>query len=360
MARYKRRPKVKRYHRSFYSRTARIKRCVGIVVLVLAVLGAAWLAAPHVLDWATHTWYTVVKNRDLEAESASRAASSEAAASSAAAEAASSQAASEPAEPELDGKAITGGSWAEVDVTTLTDDAAIRAAAQQLKAAGADYGVVTLKDASGTVYYASAVAAAANGIVESPADPARIAAIFREEGIIPVAQIAAFKDPISSRTDRSMAIHYGDGLWLDAQKDGNAWLNPYSAAAVEYVGDLVAEVQGMGFEQVILTNVQFPKLSRKQDYGETSGVSRADQLKADIAALQSRFAGSMTLWFSYTLDQCNTNSVSLDVPAVTLGMDNLLVTADKAMDADSRTALEQSAAGQGVQHLVLHSADIFQ
>ena len=41
------------------------------------------------------------------------------------------------------------------------------------------------------------------------------------------------------------------------------------------------------------------------------------------------------------------------------GMDNLLVTADKAMDADSRTALEQSAAGQGVQHLVLHSADIF-
>ena len=360
MARYKRRPKVKRYHRSFYSRTARIKRCVGIVVLVLAVLGAAWLAAPHVLDWATHTWYTVVKNRDLEAESASRAASSEAAASSAAAEAASSQAASEPAEPELDGKAITGGSWAEVDVTTLTDDAAIRAAAQQLKAAGADYGVVTLKDASGTVYYASAVAAAANGIVESPADPARIAAIFREEGIIPVAQIAAFKDPISSRTDRSMAIHYGDGLWLDAQKDGNAWLNPYSAAAVEYVGDLVAEVQGMGFEQVILTNVQFPKLSRKQDYGETSGVSRADQLKADIAALQSRFAGSMTLWFSYTLDQCNTNSVSLDVPAVTLGMDNLLVTADKAMDADSRTALQQSAAGQGVQHLVLHSADIFQ
>ena len=48
----------------------------------------------------------------------------------------------------------------------------------------------------------------------------------------------------------------------------------------------------MGFEQVVLTNVQFPKLSRKQDYGETSGVSRADQLKADIAALQSRFAAA--------------------------------------------------------------------
>ena len=91
MAKYKRQ-KVKRYRRSFYSRGTRIKKGIGIVVLVLAVLGAAWLAAPHVLDWATHTWYTVVKNRDLEAESASRAAaSSEAAASSAVQEAVSSQ-----------------------------------------------------------------------------------------------------------------------------------------------------------------------------------------------------------------------------------------------------------------------------
>ena len=124
MAKYKRQ-KVKRYRRSFYSRGTRIKKGIGIVVLVLAVLGAAWLAAPHVLDWATHTWYTVVKNRDLEAESASRAAaSSEAAASSAVQEAASSQ--PEPEQPkELDGKAVTGGSWAAVDVSTLADDAAI-------------------------------------------------------------------------------------------------------------------------------------------------------------------------------------------------------------------------------------------
>ena len=47
--RYKRQ-KVKRYRRSFYSRGTRIKKGIGIVVLVLAVLGAAWLAAPHVLD----------------------------------------------------------------------------------------------------------------------------------------------------------------------------------------------------------------------------------------------------------------------------------------------------------------------
>ena len=360
MAKYKRRQKVKRYHRSFYSRSTRIRRGIGIAVLVAVVLGAAWLAAPHVLDWATHTWYTVVKNRDLEAESASRAAASSEAAASSAAQAASSAAASEPEEPELDGKAITGGSWAEVDVSTLTDDAAIRAAAQQLKAQGAKYGLVTLKDANGVIYYASGAAAAAGSVTAAPVNPARIAAIFREEGIIPAAQLAAFKDPVSPRTDPSMAIHYnGDALWLDAQKNGNPWLNPYSEAAVEYVGDLVEELHGMGFEQVVLTNVQFPKLSKKQDYGTTNGVSRADQLRADIAALQDRFAGSVTLWFSYTLDQCNTSSVALDVPAVTLGMENLLVTAD-SMDDAAREQLQQSAAENGVQHLVVRSAGSFQ
>ena len=192
MAKYKRQ-KVKHYHRSFYSREMRVKRGIGIAVLVVAVLAAAWFAAPHVLDWATHTWYTVVKDRDLEAESASRA---EAAASSAAASsAAASQAASSEPEPEeekpLDGKAITGGSWAELDVTALTDDAAIRAAARQLKQQGADYALVTLKDAAGTVYYASGVAAAAQSITENPVDAASIAAILREEGIIPAAQLAA-------------------------------------------------------------------------------------------------------------------------------------------------------------------------
>ena len=66
----------------------------------------------------------------------------------------------------------------------------------------------------------------------------------------------------------------------------------------------------MGFEQVVADQRPVPEAQPQTGLRrDASGVSRADQLKADIAALQSRFAGSMTLWFSYTLDQCNTNSV---------------------------------------------------
>ena len=65
MPRRRRNKKVKRYHRSFYSREMKIKKALGILLLAVVVLGAAWLAAPYVLDWATHTWYTVVRDRDL-------------------------------------------------------------------------------------------------------------------------------------------------------------------------------------------------------------------------------------------------------------------------------------------------------
>ena len=116
----------------------------------------------------------------------------------------------------------------------------------------------------------------------------------------------------------------------------------------------------LGVEQVVLTNVQFPKLSKKQDYGTTNGVSRADQLKADIAALQDRFSGKGTLWFSYTLDQCKNSSVALDVPALTLGVQNLLVTSDAAMDADALQALETAATDAGVENLTVHAADRFE
>ena len=111
------------------------------------MLGAAWLAAPHVLDWATHTWYTVVRKRDLSASSpASASASSvaESPASSAASEpAASSEVQPEVVTPAVDGTAIVDGSWAEADITALTEDASIRAAAQQLASQGVKYAVVT-------------------------------------------------------------------------------------------------------------------------------------------------------------------------------------------------------------------------
>ena len=364
MAKYPKRQKVKRYRRSFYSREMRVKKGLGIAVLVLVMLGAAWLAAPHVLDWATHTWYTVVRNRDLSASSpASASASSvaESPASSAASEpAASSEAQPEVVTPAVDGTAIVEGSWAEADITALTEDASIRAAAQQLASQGVKYAVVTLKDSTGVVYYASQVPAAAVSPASVTVDPARVAAIFREEGLIPVAKLAAFRDPAGARADHAMAIGYkGQAyLWLDnkASADGKPWLNPYAGTAVQYIGDLIDELHAAGFDHVVLENVQFPSAKNsKQDFGQTNGVDRAGQLTADIAAWQTRFGDSVTLWYAYSLGQVTDTSTTLGAPAAQLGMRNLLVQvpSKSTMDEAARAELLQTLTDAGIEHTVI-------
>ena len=154
MPRRRRNKKVKRYHRSFYSRGMKIKKALGILLLAAVVLGAAWLAAPYVLDWATHTWYTVVRDRELPASS--EAVSSQAdprpePASSrpepASSQAASSQAAASSEALPVAGTAIREGSWASVSLSALGDEASIRATAQNLAQQGVTYALIPRKPA---------------------------------------------------------------------------------------------------------------------------------------------------------------------------------------------------------------------
>ena len=366
MAKYK---KVKRYHRSFYSPGMWAKKVVGIVVLVAVVLVVGWLAAPHVLDWATHTWYTVVRNRDLSASSGP-AASSVAASSEAAAEpAASSEVQPASSEPVVPANAIIEGSWGVLDTAAAKDEASLRAAARQLAQQGAAYAVVTLKDSAGNILYPSQVAAAAGNIEGASPDPALIASVLKENGLVPVAKLAAFRDPIAARTDRNMAIGYtGQAyLWLDnkASAGGNPWLNPYSDEAVQFIGDLIGEVQSMGFDHVLLENVQFPSAQNgKQDFGSTGGRDRSAQLAADIAAWDARFEGSVTLWYGYSLSQVTEGASTVGGSATALGVRNLVVEvpAKQTMDDTARNELRDTLSASGVEHAVFwdDAAGIFQ
>ena len=356
MPRRRRNKKVKRYHRSFYSRGMKIKKTLGILLLAAVVLGAAWLAAPYVLDWATHTWYTVVRDRDLSGSSSAAASAPSEAESAPASSAVSrpeSQAASPAAssQPEpVSGTAIREGGWATVSLSALGDAAAIRTQARALAEQGVTYALIPFKDASGYIYYASAVPAASRSVAATVVDPALIASIFKEEGLVPVAGVAAFQDPVASYTDRSMAIQYaGEGgyLWLDAANaaaGGKAWLNPYAASANAFIGDLIEELYNCGFEQVCLSAVQFPpSASSSQDFGQTGGLSRDAQLAADIAAWDARFAGRVTLWYEYPLASCTGVSTALGALPAQLGVHNLVISLP-AGETQDPAALAETAA----------------
>ena len=125
---------------------------------------------------------------------------------------------------------------------------------------------------------------------------------------------------------------------------------------MQYISDLIEEVHGMGFDQVLLKNVQFPSsTSSKQDYGSTNGVDRAGQLTADIAAWQARFGDTITLWYGYSLAEVTGSSSQLGAPAAQLGVKNLLVKvpSSSTLDAAAREELTLSLTEAGVEHVVI-------
>ena len=332
--------RVKRYRRSFYNeRQRRARLALKWLGIAAAIFAVGFFAAPAVLNWGTHTWYTVVKGRDLT--SSSPAASASASAPESTASSAASSAPESTASPAPQG--VGEGSWETLSLSALSDQTAIEQTAADCAARSVRYAVVTLKDASGYIYYPSAVPSAAGSIAATTVDAAAVAAALKAQGVTPVAYICAFQDPIAAYNDRSMGIHYAgsDYMWLDAKADagGKPWLNPYSSTAVQFVGDLVAEAASMGYEQVVLSAVQFPTyVSAKQDFGDTQGLTRAQCLTADIAVWESRFAGSVTLWYEVPYASCRAVDTARDALPYELGIQNLILQMPTVSADDSASA----------------------
>ena len=171
----------------------------------------------------------------------------------------------------------------------------------------------------------------------STVDPALIASVFKEAGLVPVAGVAAFQDPIASYTDRGMAIQYAG-----------------------FIGDLIAELHGFGFEQVCLSAVQFPPMvSSRQSFGETGGLGRDGQLAADIAVWEERFAGEVTLWYEYPLASCTDVSPALGALPAQLGARNLVVSlpAGEAADPAALADLAARMKEQGCAYVVVRDSE---
>lgn len=356
--------RVKRYNRSFYrGRGFLLKKVLGGVLLAAALFAVGFWAAPSVLDWGTHTWYTSIRGRDLDAASSQAADEPDSAADSVSAEQPAPTATPTPAQE------VTDGSWAVLSLSALSSPEGIRQTAADLKAQGVAYALVPLKDASGYIYYQSTVASAASGIAATTVDAGLVAEALTAQGIVPVAYLCAFRDPVSVYADRSMAIHYAgsDYLWLDASADagGKPWMNPYSDTALQFIGDLIGEVADLGYRQVVLSAVQFPAyVSEKQDFGDTAGLDRAGILRQDAAALAQRFEGRVVLWYEVPYASCVTPSTTLgSVTPDALGMENLMILApasdpetDAASSAGGTPTLEDAARAMlagGCSHVAL-------
>ncbi len=350
--------KVKRYRHSYQTGKNIAMNIILWLLIVVCVGAGGYFLAPKIIDFGTSTWYSLTDGLGNFGSTSKEEVVPDA----------TPEPTAEPT-PSITPIAEVGvidGIWADVSLSALTSDELIAETIGNLSAQGVTYVVVPLKDTSGYIHYASSLELAAASIASNTIDAAAVATAITEAGMIPVASIVAFQDSISVYQDRDMGIRYlgSDYMWLDNTADagGKAWMNPYSTLALTFIGDVIEEVAALGYDQVVLSQVQFPKqVSSSQDFGETGGASRADAIANAIATWDARFADSdVILWYEYDYETCAVAStITGEVLPSSLGITNAILNLPLASEddpnPDTSALAEISAAftAGGSEHLVI-------
>lgn len=80
----------------------------------------------------------------------------------------------------------------------------------------------------------------------------------KAHGLLPIARIVAFKDPVAAAANPGWTIRRQDGsVWID--KEGNTWVNAHSRDVWEYNLAVAEELIDLGFEEIQWDYIRFPE-----------------------------------------------------------------------------------------------------
>lgn len=122
--------------------------------------------------------------------------------------------------------------------------------------------VLEMKPTGGALIWDSKSSVAASyGLAGNPLpeDVKSALAAIKEQGVYLVAQISVCRDDLFASRSTIVTLRNKDtgGNYID---DGGPWLDAYSMELRRYTVELVRELYTMGFDEVVLANVQHPVL----------------------------------------------------------------------------------------------------
>jgi hypothetical protein len=112
---------------------------------------------------------------------------------------------------------------------------------------------------------------------------------LKAHGVVPIARIVAFKDPVAAEVNAAWTIRREDGsVWRD--KEGLAWVNAHNREVWEYNLGVAEELVKFGFEEIQWDYIRFPEPYRslpKQVFPGAT-MSKPDILAAFLKEAQER------------------------------------------------------------------------
>lgn len=133
------------------------------------------------------------------------------------------------------------------------------------------------KNAGGTHGYVSDVKALVDSV--------------KAHGLLPIARIVAFKDPVAAQVNPDWTIRREDSsVWLD--KEGLAWVNAHDRAVWEYNIGVAEELVRLGFGEIQWDYIRFPEPYKSLPTQVFPGakLSKPDALAAFLKVARERLA----------------------------------------------------------------------
>ncbi len=147
----------------------------------------------------------------------------------------------------------------------LSNKASLSSALAGARDSGYNSAVILLKDKNGYFHYKSEIEGVEeHELIKGGMTLSEITEVFKENGIIPIAEISVLKDNAGAAAFPEISYKcYGEDVsWLD-YKSGDEpvrWIRPDSEESVSYIGKIYDEITASGITEIIYSELVFPPI----------------------------------------------------------------------------------------------------
>jgi len=114
-----------------------------------------------------------------------------------------------------------------------------------------------VKNIKGRFLYSSAISDKRSNLIHTEKVDELISAI-NQQNLYLIGQLPAFRDYYFGLNNVPYGLHHSSGRYLWMDDAGCYWLNPASQGTISYLAQIVTELKGFGFDEVVFSDFRFP------------------------------------------------------------------------------------------------------